>query len=210
MWQTIWQFVCQLVCLPVCLQSVLWQNGWVDPDAIGIVSGVGRGMGVLAGGRNRWREKAVLGVNLGCSIVTNGNFATRLFTNYFGQDLFFGQPYYRLCLRHTVSSVCRSSVTFCIVAKWYVLAKNCLKERIGNRVKKLTFWVTAIFLFPVSPLRPSRRPLLHYFCPYSQWSILDGTHGLSCSKPCAYCRIVRSELKPGVVLATIIDPERCK
>jgi len=32
-------------------------------------------------------------------------------------------------------SVCVSlSVTFCIVAKWYVLAKNCLKERIGNQV----------------------------------------------------------------------------
>ena len=30
------------------------------------------------------------------------------------------------------------------------------------------------------------------------------------SKPCAYCRIVRSELKPEVVLATIIDLEWCK
>jgi len=29
--------------------SVLWQNGWVDPDAVGMMSGVGRGMGVLDG-----------------------------------------------------------------------------------------------------------------------------------------------------------------
>jgi len=28
-------------------------------------------------------------------------------------------------------SVCLSSLTFCIVAKWYVLAKNCLKKQIG-------------------------------------------------------------------------------
>jgi len=40
--------------------------------------------------------------------------------------------------------------------------------------------------------------------------VLDGTNGLSSSKPCVYCRIVRSELKPEVVLATIIDPERRK
>jgi len=28
------------------------------------------------------------------------------------------------------------------------------------------FWVAAIFLLPVSPLRPPRRPFLPYFCPY--------------------------------------------
>ena len=31
--------------------------------------------------------------------------------------------------------------------------------------------------------------------------VLDGRNLLSRSKPCAYCRILRSELKPGVVLA---------
>jgi len=34
-------------------------------------------------------------------------------------------------LWHSVSFVCLSSVTFCIVAKRNVLAKNCLKEEIG-------------------------------------------------------------------------------
>ena len=29
------------------------------------------------------------------------------------------------------------------------------------------FWVAAIFLLPVFPLRPPRRPFLPYFCPYS-------------------------------------------
>ena len=65
-----------------------------------------------------------------------------------------------------LSVVCLS-VTFCIVAKRCVLAKKCLKEWIGNRVKKFMFLVAAIFLLPVSPLRPPRRPFLPYFCPYS-------------------------------------------
>ena len=41
----------------------------------------------------------------------------------------------------------------------------------------------------------------------AQQLVLDGTNRLSSSKPCAYCRIVRSELKPEVVLATILDPK---
>jgi len=42
----------------------------------------------------------------------------------------FGQPYYQSSLWYSVSSVvCRRlSVTFCIVAKRCILAKNCLKE----------------------------------------------------------------------------------
>ena len=36
----------------------------------------------------------------------------------------FGRPYYRSSLWYTVSSVCLSSVTFCIVAKRYDLAKS--------------------------------------------------------------------------------------
>ena len=47
----------------------------MDPDAVGMVSGVGRGMGVLDGGRDRRREGAVLGMNWG---RPNGDFATRL------------------------------------------------------------------------------------------------------------------------------------
>jgi len=40
----------------------------------GVESGVGRWMGVLGGGGYRRREGAVLEVNLGCPIVTNGDF----------------------------------------------------------------------------------------------------------------------------------------
>jgi len=54
----------------------------------GMVSGVGRGMGVLDGGGDRRRARGSFGVNLGRPIVTNGDFATLLFPNYFRQDLF--------------------------------------------------------------------------------------------------------------------------
>ena len=72
-----------------------------------------------------------------------------------------------------LSSVCLS-VTFCIVVKRYVLAKNCLKERIGNQGQKVDFWVAAIFLLPVLPLRPPRRLFCLIFARTAQQSVLDG------------------------------------
>jgi len=41
----------------------------------GMVSEVGRGMGLLDGGGDHRKEGPVLGVNLGHPIVTNGDFA---------------------------------------------------------------------------------------------------------------------------------------
>jgi len=45
----------------------------------GMVSGVGRGIGVLDGGGDRRRKRDSFGANLGRPIVTNEDFATRLF-----------------------------------------------------------------------------------------------------------------------------------
>ena len=53
----------------------------------GMVSRVGRGMGVLDGAGDHRREGAVWGVNLGRPIATNGD-GDALFPNYFGEDLF--------------------------------------------------------------------------------------------------------------------------
>jgi len=53
----------------------------------GVSNGVGRGMGVLDGGGDRRSGMGSFGVNFGRPIVTNGAFATRLFSNYF-EDLF--------------------------------------------------------------------------------------------------------------------------
>jgi len=78
------------VCLSVCLCVRKLYCGktaeWIRMP-FGEVSGVSRGMGVLDGSGDRRREGAVLGVNLGRPIVTNGAFATQLFSNYF-EDLF--------------------------------------------------------------------------------------------------------------------------
>jgi len=52
------------------------------------------------------------------------------------------------------------------------------------------FWVAAIFLLPVSPLRPPRWPFCLIFARTAQQSVPDGTNGLSGFKPCAYCQIV--------------------
>jgi len=46
-------------------------------------------------------------------------------------------PFGRVCCLPACLSVCLSSVTFCIVAKWYVLTKDCLTERIGNQGQKV-------------------------------------------------------------------------
>ena len=43
----------------------------------GVMSGVGRGTGVLDGGGDRRRGRAVLGVNVGNPIVTNGILCVR-------------------------------------------------------------------------------------------------------------------------------------
>jgi len=56
----------------VGLESVLWQNGWLDSDAVW--SGEwGRGMGVLDG-VVIVKGKGQFWVNVGCPIVINGNF----------------------------------------------------------------------------------------------------------------------------------------
>ena len=118
----------------------------------------------------------------------------------------FGRLYYRsslwytvlsVCLSSVFLSVCLSSVTFCMVAKRYVLAKNCLKEWIRNQGQKVHF----LSLRHISTFRFCRyghrdgRFCLIFACT-AQQSILDGKNWLSSSKPCAYCRIVWSELKP--------------
>ena len=54
----------------------------------GMVSVVGRGISVVDGGGDYRRRRDSFGVNLGHSIVTNRDFAMRLFPSYFGQDLF--------------------------------------------------------------------------------------------------------------------------
>jgi len=78
---------------------------------------------------------------------------------------FIGWPYYRSCLWHSVSSVC--NVLYCGET---VRPSEKVSEGVNRKSgsKSSFFWVVAIFLLPISPLRPQRRPFLPYFCPYSQ------------------------------------------
>ena len=55
--------------------------------SFGMVSGVGQGMGVLDRNGYCRREWGSFGVEFGRPIVTNWDFATRLFLNYFVQHL---------------------------------------------------------------------------------------------------------------------------
>ena len=59
--------------------------------------------------------------------VMSGSRLVQVFCVQFLADRTIGRAFATAC--HL--SVCLSSVTFCILAKRYVLAKNCLKEQIG-------------------------------------------------------------------------------
>ena len=60
--------------------------------------------------------------------------------NRFLADRTIGRAFGTMCrLSVCHLSVRRLSVTFCIVAKRYVLAKKCLKEWIGNQGQKIDF-----------------------------------------------------------------------
>jgi len=49
--------------------------------SFGVMSGVGRGIGVLDGGGYHRRGRDSFGVKLGCPIVTNGDFVVQLCGN---------------------------------------------------------------------------------------------------------------------------------
>jgi len=54
-------------------------------------------------------------------------------------DRAIGRAFGTVCRPSVCLSACLSSVTFCIVAKRYVLAKNCLKEWIWIQGPKVDF-----------------------------------------------------------------------
>ena len=86
-------------------------------------------------------------------------------------------------------------MTFCIVTKRYVLAKNCLKEWIGNQGQKVDFFGSPpYFYFQFRRYGHQDSRFCFIFARTDKQSVLDGRNGLSSSKPCAYFRIVRSSV----------------
>ena len=81
-------------CLSVCLESVLWQNSLLDPDAVWDGEWGRSRDGCIRWGGNHRKGMGSFGVNLRRRIVTDGDFATLLFLNYFGQDLLLLLGYY--------------------------------------------------------------------------------------------------------------------
>jgi len=106
-------------------------------------------------------------------------------SSYYCEILFSWPTVYRSRPCHNVSSVCRQSVTFCIVA-------NCLKERIGNQGQKVFLASPPYFYFRFRLYGHRDGCFCLIFARTAQRSLLGGTNGLSSSKPCAYCRIVQS------------------
>jgi len=60
----------------------------VNPDAVRDGECGPSRYGCIRRDRDRQKGRAVLGVNFGRPIISNGDFATRLFPDYFAQDLF--------------------------------------------------------------------------------------------------------------------------
>jgi len=90
MWRTIWRFVCSSVCLSVGPSVRKVYCGKIVEQIrkpFGMVSGVGRGMGVLDGGHDCQGGMGSFGGEFGTSHCNQRDFVTRLFQNYFGQDL---------------------------------------------------------------------------------------------------------------------------
>jgi len=113
--------------------------------------------------------------------------------------------------RCRLSVVCLSVVCDVLYCGEMVRPSEKLSEGVNRKPgSRVDFSVAAIFLLLVLLLRPPIRPFCLIFACTAQQLALDGTNGLSSSKPCACCQIMWSELKPEVVLATVIDPERCK
>jgi len=79
----------------------------MDPDAVLMVSGVGRVMGVLDGGGDRRREGAVLGVNLGRSTVTNGTLRSG------SSQITFGRTCFRLFTVRYQIVIVKYRATYC-------------------------------------------------------------------------------------------------
>ena len=97
--------VCRLshlsVCLSVCLCVRKVYCGktadWIRMP-FGVLSGVGRGKGVLIGSGDRGRRRVSFEVNVGHPIVTNGNFVAQLFSAFMGGDAAFPSLLWAFCL----------------------------------------------------------------------------------------------------------------
>jgi len=117
----------------------------------------------------------------------------------------FGRPFYRLSLFGTPCrlSVCHlSSVCDVLYYGETVRYSEKLSEGANRKPgsKSLFFRSLPLCYFRFRLYSHRKGCFCLIFARAAQRLVLDGTNGLFSSKPCAYCWIGRSELKPEVVL----------
>ena len=88
--------------------------------------------------------------------------------SWFLADCTIGRTFGTLCFGTLCLSVCRLW-RFCIVAKRYILAKNCLKEWIGNQDQKVNFWGRRHISTSGFASTATETAILPYFCPYNRY-----------------------------------------
>ena len=109
----------------------------------------------------------------------------------------FGQPYYRSSLWYTVSSVvvCRRRLSVCDVLYCgkTVRPSQKLSEGVNRKPGSKSSFLGSppYFYFRFRRYGHQDGRFCLIFARITQQSVLDGTNGVSSSKPCAYCRIVR-------------------
>jgi len=152
-----------------------------------------------------WRQHCELSVgSTGWPKKTAHYALVHIFAKYWP---IFGRPYYRSCLWYSVSSVCLSSVCDVLYCGKTVRPSEKLSEEVNRKPgsKSWFFGSPPYFYFRFRRYGHWDGRFCLIFARTAKQSVLDGRNWLSSSKPCAYiiyCRIVRSELKPEVVLAT--------
>jgi len=100
----------------------------------------------------------------------------------------FGRPYYQSSLWYTVSSVC--NVLYCgETVRPSEKVSEGLNRKPGSKSSFLRSPPYFYFQFRRYGHQDGRFCLI--FASIAQQLVLDGTNGVSSSKPCAYCRIVR-------------------
>jgi len=110
------------------------------------------------------------------------------------QQLFFvGRPYYRSSLWYTVLSVCPSSVCNVLYCCETVHPCKKLSEGVNRKPGSKSSFLRSppYFYFRFRRYGHQDGCFCLIFARIAQQSVLDRTNGVSSSKPCAYCRIVR-------------------
>jgi len=127
----------------------------------------------------------------------------------------FGRPYYRSSLWYSMSSVCSlSSVCDVLYCGKTVRPSEKVSEGVNRKPgsKSWFFGSSPYFYFRFGHYGHGDGRLFLIFARTAQWSVLDGTDGLSSSKPCAHFRTVQSSVSSvslSVCLYVVCDVLYC-